>query len=77
MAGYVTIIEDGKEKDFPFWIGNDPRLIVDTSQLVEIQLDGDELEYLIENFVNIPYSRKARIQNWYGDMAKFIVENWK
>ena len=42
--------------------------------VIEIQADGDELEYIKNNFTNIPYSNK-RVVNWKGDIAKFIVRN--
>ena len=35
---------------------------------------GDELEFIRENFSNIP-TRRGNLNIWRGDMAKFIFEN--
>jgi len=70
MALYI-ILNSGKEVQ---WHVGETLRVMNTENLVtEIQADGDELEYLKQNFENLPYSRLARAQNWYGDMAKFIA----
>jgi len=43
-------------------------------QIIELQADGDELEYILHNFENIPYSN-ARVLTWYNDLAMFIANN--
>lgn len=83
MAGYVTTIDkDGVKDDVSFHVDTSWKLkdaIIMAGGIdfvVEIQLDGDELNYVVNNFVNVPYSKTKRVQNWYGDLAKFIAENW-
>lgn len=44
------------------------------NQVIEVQADGDELEHIRYQFQNIPHA-KVRVCNWYGDIAKFIVNN--
>lgn len=39
-----------------------------------IQADGHELEFLKETVVHLPYTRKARVVEWHGDMAKLIFQ---
>lgn len=41
---------------------------------LEIQADGDELEYIRDNFPGLVIPAKS-VVNWYGDMAKFILGN--
>ena len=38
-----------------------------------IEVDGNELSWLVNSFVNIPYHRTREPQVWFGDMARFIV----
>ena len=44
--------------------------------VTSIQADGDELEHIIKTFENVPIRKNGRVVNYFGDMAKFIVENW-
>lgn len=46
------------------------------AQCVEIEASGEELEMLLQQFENMPYS-SARYdkQRWIGDLAKFIAMN--
>lgn len=39
-----------------------------------IQADGDELDYILSNFSNIPKTNK-KLQVWTGDFANFIWQN--
>lgn len=39
----------------------------------EVQADGDELVAILDQFNGIPFSKKARVQSWDGDIAKFIA----
>ena len=43
---------------------------------VEIQADGHELELILNICDGIPVAKNARIMNWYGDHAKFILSTW-
>lgn len=42
--------------------------------LVEVQADGHELEFLKENFKNLPYMEGTPCMRWFGDIAKTIAD---
>jgi hypothetical protein len=42
-------------------------------QVFSVGADGKELEWIEENFNNIPMHKTARVQTWHGDIAKFIA----
>lgn len=44
----------------------------DLSNLVSVYADGDELEWIENNFRNMPVG-KGRSTTYFGDMAKMIV----
>ena len=48
------------------------KMTFDTSSISEVQADGHELEWIRENFSNLPMF-KGRVCNWFGDMAKMIA----
>lgn len=43
--------------------------------VMEIQADGDELEYIKRNFTNVPFHNSRRVMYWFGEMAQFIFAN--
>lgn len=43
--------------------------------VVEIQADGHELEYIRQNFKNLPDATHKRVVSWKGDMAQFIYDH--
>lgn len=43
------------------------------ANLTEIQVDGEELYYVMKNFKNLPH-HTGSVQNWYGDVAKQIFK---
>jgi len=46
------------------------------SQGVEsVQAEGDELEYILNNFRNLPNAPACRVVKWFGEHAQFIVAN--
>jgi hypothetical protein len=51
----------------------------DLSRVSCVQADGDELDYILRNFKNIPVSTNVTVVRWFGDVAKFIAANlpWK
>jgi hypothetical protein len=51
-----------------------PLTFADRGNIIEVQADGDELEYIKNKFTNIPMSTN-RVINWYGDIARFIASN--
>jgi hypothetical protein len=45
-------------------------------EVTEVQADGDELFRILEKATNLPHRTPAcRVQNWFGDDAKWIVAN--
>jgi len=48
--------------------------LLKTKDVAFVQADGDELDYIIGRFLNIPYST-ARVQKWRDPWAVFIVDN--
>jgi hypothetical protein len=77
---YITIYRDAKLEppiDKSWHVGTPLELasvLFDGNVSVTIQADGDELEYVVHTFKNIP-STPARVQIWHGDIAKFIGAN--
>lgn len=51
------------------WVGD---VIPHKKNIVSIQADGDELNEILGQIENIPYSKISPVQTWYGDTAKFI-----
>ena len=45
-------------------------------EVIEIQADGDELNHIYDNFKGIPWSNR-RVVIWRGNVAQFIIDNWK
>lgn len=43
--------------------------------VVSIQADGDELECIMGQTVNVPHMVRKRVQTWFGDMAQFLLCN--
>lgn len=62
-------------------IGEKPPLTLNqVLEIVEIQADGNELEYIKNLFkddfsgtYSIPVANSKRVHRWYGDIAKTIV----
>ena len=46
-----------------------------TEKVLEVQADGDELQYIREEFVSVPYPKHQSVVRWFGEMAAFIVHN--
>lgn len=56
----------GETTSFPF---------LSTKEIICVQTDGDELDFIIKNFSNLPYPKHKSVVLWYGDLAKLIVFN--
>lgn len=67
-----VILKGGRELG---WHTGEKIYLPPQSEVVEVQADGHELEWIKENFNNIPYHKLNRVQNWSGDMARFIAQN--
>jgi hypothetical protein len=50
-----------------------PRL--ENEEIDRVQADGDELDFILRNFANLPYAYDKLVKTWYGDMAKLIYFN--
>lgn len=46
----------------------------DGYKVYSIQADGDELEFIIKRFPNLPHT--YQICRWHGEMANFIAANF-
>jgi hypothetical protein len=42
---------------------------------IEIRADRGELEFIRDNFTNIPYALHRYVQVWRGEFARFILDN--
>ena len=56
-------------------IGQSVPLIPEGYVVIQVQVEGDELDYILDNFNNIPTAKHSPYQNWFGDMAQFIIWN--
>lgn len=77
MVLFVTVNKGNRDmQDFDCHIHDKgltiPRTVA--SDVIELQADGHELEYIRERFQNIPM-HKGRVVRWKGEMAKFIAIN--
>lgn len=71
MALYLVTVE----RTFELHVGTSfslARTGLIFEDIVEVQADGHELEWVRKNFTNLPCSN-FRVCNWYGDIAKTIV----
>lgn len=61
-----------------FWHVGERRPDIDNhyfEDVVEVYADGHELEYVRENFKNLPDAPNKRGVVWRGDLAQFIYEH--
>ena len=45
------------------------------TNVADVYADGDELEYIKNNFKNIPICLNKDCNRWYGEIAQFIWNN--
>lgn len=64
----IAVLDSGR--DVEWHVGE--KLAALPEDVKFVQADCDELEWLTREFNNLPYSG-ARVQRWYGDVAKMIV----
>ncbi len=72
MAGFVILV-DGS--DIEWHVGEKLPPLKDKPAISRVQLDGDELSYVLQRCENLPVARLKRVVTYPGDFAKFIVEN--
>ena len=77
-----AIMEQGSpEKELEWKVGQKtPRDQIESSVYIySVYADGDELEYILANFNNLPHptlgARDRRACVWRGDFARFIYDN--
>lgn len=90
MAAFVTMTSDDGVYIINQWHMGDPDFVTEIkvrnknesepkimSRVFSVQLDGDELEYVITRIRDLPVTSfiNCPVQTWYGDHAKFIVGN--
>jgi hypothetical protein len=68
------VYKSGEEQSWhmPF----DLTLKMSARAVEEVQADGDELEYIRNNFTNLP-TATGRVARWFGETARFIIANLK
>lgn len=44
-------------------------------KIIEVQADGSELEFIKDNFRNLPYVLFKKVQIWREEMAEYIYLN--
>ena len=45
-------------------------------RIEKVIADGEELEHIIQNYMNLFFRLSVAEMTWFGDDAKFIVANW-
>lgn len=67
------------EDDCVSWRVNEPdplhRKNLSAKDVIEVQADGHELEYIQKHMNNLPTAPKTRVVSWFGDHARFIAAN--
>lgn len=74
MAGFISFkTVSGYSEEIQYHVGE--RLLIslfDFDRIAEIQVDGHELQEILQKFVNLPHSKDS-VNRWFGDTAKMIV----
>ena len=81
MALYVVLkskrVHDGEPNSLEFHVPFAPARIptLVNEEIDYIQADCDELDYINNEFRNLPNPIHKRVVRWYGEMARFIYQN--
>ena len=88
MLSYILVVDKNQVQDTKTYgqkpnkplekhwhIGQVVPLIPEGYVVVQVQAEGDELDYVLDNFNNLPTAKHSPYQNWFGDMAQFIIWN--
>lgn len=86
MSMYIVARFKDNEREYRWHVGKfNPVPSQDVCRVIEVQADGDELDYLSARFPFVLNNRpqenlngswqSVRIVKWYGDDARFIVGN--
>lgn len=77
----IAFMYKGEENAFSWHVGDknpfDGGLLkgISISNVIQVDVDGDELFYVRERFKNLPDAPFNRIISWFGDDAKFIAHH--
>lgn len=85
MALYAILASKnmkGRNNSIELHVGTSLPMLVN-EELIEIQADCDELDFILRNFKYIPLAWEERggqksvvsVMKWFGDTAKFIYFN--
>lgn len=73
---YIVVDWNGSDVEMTWHVGKFlPIASEDVKHIKEVQADGDELEYIKNNFSHMPVNVNRRVNRWFGEMARFIVAN--
>lgn len=67
----MLVLVDSQGQDYGWHVGT-PK--VQGIDVVLVQADGHELEYVLEKVKNLPTVERAVVR-WTGDLARFIYDN--
>lgn len=73
----MLIIATGVYRNETWHVGESKTVFIRfkaSSEPLTISADGDELEYILSQFSNIPVSKNPVIV-WRGEVARFILDN--
>ncbi len=76
---YIIFKDKNKKEQTVCWHVGEPvnQVFLTNNEILRVQADCDELNYVIDHFPNLPYSNNTRTVAWYGDLAKLIAMNLK
>ncbi len=75
MALFVETTESPKGIEWHLGGKDLVNTVGDSAFVVSVQADGDELYLISDRIDGIRFNRKKRSNKWFGDDARFIVEN--
>ena len=74
----MLIVKDSIHSGEYVWHVGETKTPAYPTEVIAIVADGDELDYILAMFDNIPrlsIKSTRRVVTWYGDIAKFIWAN--
>lgn len=78
---YIVAREPREESTFQWHVGEKvngnliAKIETGTFRVVEIQADGHELQYIRDNFRNLPDCPYLKLVTWKGNWAQFIFDH--
>lgn len=76
MLTFIFITPNSRERvEYPWHVGeNKPFFENPVIKCAEVIADGDELDFIVTHFRNLPV-REGRTVRWRGEFAAFIHDN--